>query len=149
MDEGQVKRVHSLAQLDRDAVSVYDEALKHVDDDDTKAHFVEFRDEHAHHVTKLSEAIVRLGGPEPELKVDLMGIVADWVTAFRSILGEKGPLHAMHSAESYHNSRYKEAASWDIGDSDLSSELQTFYSEEQRHMSYVEDKLAAKTSPAV
>ena len=144
MDEGQIKRVHSLAQLDRDAMSVYDEALKHVHDDDVTEHFTEFRDEHAHHVTKLSAAIVRLGGPEPDLKVDLMGIVADWVTAFRSILGEKGPLHAMHFAESHHNSRYKEAASWDIGDSDLSSELNTFYSEEQRHLSYIEEKLAAK-----
>jgi hypothetical protein len=148
MDEGQVKRVHSLAQLDRDAVSVYDEALKHVDDPDVKAHFIEFRDEHAHHVAKLSEAVVRLGGPEPELKVDLMGTVADWVTAFRSILGEKGPLHALHSAESYHNSRYKEAASWDLGDSDLSAELQTFYAEEQRHLGYVDDRLAAKASSA-
>lgn len=144
MDEAQVKRVHSLAQLDRDAVSVYDAALKHVSDEDVREHFVEFRDEHQHHVTKLSEAVVRLGGPELDLDVDAMGVVADWVIAFRSMLTEKGPLHAMHSAEKYHNTRYKEAVTWDIGDSDLSSELQTFYSEEQRHLSFIEEKLGVR-----
>ena len=145
MDREQIKRVHSLAQLDRDAVGVYNEALKHVKDEDVKTHFVEFRDEHDHHVGKLGEAVVRLGGADAVLKVDAMGVVAEWVTAFRSILGEKGPLHAMAWAESYHNTRYKEAASWDVGDADLSAQLRTFYSEEQRHLSYIEEKLAART----
>ena len=144
MDKEQIKRVHSLAQLDRDAVSVYDEALKHVTDDDVKTHFIEFRDEHARHVTKLSDAIVRLGGEAPDLKVDLMGVVADWVVAFRSMLGDKGPLHAMHMAESYHTTRYKEAAGWAIEDADLMSELQTFYSEEQRHLKYCDERLSVR-----
>ena len=51
----------------------------------------------------------------------------------------------MHFAETYHNSRYKDAVGWDLGDTDLSSQLQTFYSEEQRHLSYIEGKLAART----
>jgi hypothetical protein len=143
VDEAQVKRLHSLAQLDTDAVGVYNEALKHVSEQDVKEHYIEFRDEHQHHVTRLSEAIVRLGGAEHAFKVDAMGVVADWVIAFRSMLGERGPLHAMNWAEGYHNTRYKEAATWDVGDADLNSDLQIFYAQEQRHLSYIEEKLHA------
>ena len=54
MNEELVKKLTSLAQLDRDAMSVYEEALKHVTDDDVKTHFTEFHDEHSHHVTVYS-----------------------------------------------------------------------------------------------
>jgi hypothetical protein len=66
--------------------------------------------------------------------------------SFRSMLGEKGPLHAMHTAEGYHNSRYKEAASWDVGDADLATQLQAFYVEEQHNLSFIDDRLAVTSS---
>jgi hypothetical protein len=87
--------------------------------------------------------IVRLGGPTPELKVDLMGTVADWIVSFRSMLGEKGPLHAMHMAETYHNRRYKEASTWSVGDETLAVQLKVFYEDEQRHLRFIDEKLAA------
>jgi rubrerythrin len=144
MNEELLKKLHSLAQLDRDAVAVYNDALSRVTDEDVKTHFTEFRDEHAHHVTELSAAITRLGDSAPEFKIDAMGMVAEWVVSFRSMMGEKGPLHAMHSAETYHNSRYKDAAGWTVDDADLRSELQAFYAEEQRHLSYIDARLAVK-----
>ena len=144
MNEDLLKKLHSLAQLDRDAVAVYDDALARVTDVDVKTHFTEFRDEHSHHVTEISAAIAQLGGTATDLKVDAMGMVAEWVVKFRSMMGEKGPLHAMRSAESYHNSRYKDAVGWAIEDAALLSELQAFYAEEQRHLKYIEERLAAK-----
>ena len=146
MDEGMMKKLHSLAQLDRDAVSVYAEAMPHVTDADVKEHYTQFANEHQHHVEELSAAIVRLGGSPLELKVDAMGMVADWITSFRSMMGEKGPLHAMHFAETYHNSRYKEASSWDVGDDALAAQLLAFYGEEQGHLSFINDRLAVKAS---
>jgi hypothetical protein len=61
------------------------------------------------------------------------------------MMGEKGPLHAMHFAETYHNRRYKEAVGWVVDDANLSSELQAFYGEEQRHLSYIEEHLDTKS----
>jgi len=144
MNDELIKKLHSLAQLDRDAVTVYDDALKRVTNDDVRSHYVEFRDEHAHHVTAISEAIVRLGGTELELKVDAMGTMAGWAVSFQSSLGAKGPLHAMHTAEEYHNSRYKEAAGWTVDDTQLAADLKVFYGEEQRHLSYISERLAVK-----
>ena len=144
MNDELLKKLHSLAQLDRDAVAVYGDALAQVTDDDVKTHFTEFRDEHQHHITEISSAIMRLNGTAMDIKVDAMGMVAEWVVSFRSMMGEKGPLHAMHSAEKYHNSRYKEAAVWSVDDAALSSLLQMFYGEEQGHLKYIEQKLSVK-----
>ena len=45
-----------------------------------------------------------------------MGVVADWIVSFRSMLGEKGPLAA---------------------------QLKAFYEDEQDHLRFVDEKLAA------
>jgi len=141
MTDDVMKKLRSLAQLDRDATSVYGEALKHVEDEDVKTQFTEFRDEHEHHVNEISAAVLRLGGQAVEPEVDAMGHVADWFTAFRAMGGQRGALHAMHTAEKYHNSRYADAVTWDVGDSALQLTLERFYTEEKRHLEFVENKL--------
>lgn len=138
-----VRKLESLAQLDTDAVQVYSEALAHVHEDDVREAYTRFQGEHRYHASTLSDAIVRLGGKKPELKVDLMGRVADWVTSFRSMLGKEGALHAMKTAERYHNSRYADAAAWDLDDSDLAAILARFYGDEKRHLAFIDERLHA------
>jgi rubrerythrin len=149
MNEDLLKKVVSLAQLDRDAMGVYDDALKHTaSDEDVDSHFKEFRDEHENHVAELSAAIVRLGGTAPELGVDAMGRVAEWVTALRSMGGPNGALHALRTAEKYHNSRYEEAATWDVDDADLKATLARFLAEEKRHLAFIEGRLGKEPEAA-
>ena len=104
----------------------------------------ELRDGNEHPVSEISAALERLGGQALDLHVDAMGHIADWVTAFRSMGGEQGALHAMHTAEKYHNTRYDEAVTWDVGDIDLQATLQRFYVEEMRHLEFVETKLGVQ-----
>lgn len=136
-----LRRLEDLAQLDTDAVQVYAEALEHVKDEDVRKEFERFQGEHKYHASTLSDTIVRLGGTKPDLKVDLMGRVADWVTAFRSMIGTKGPLHAMKTAENYHNKHYGEAAEWDVGDEEVATMLKRFFGDEKRHLAFVEERL--------
>lgn len=138
MDEQTLKKLADLAQLDMDAVGVYDEAVGHVDDDEIKTRFNQFRDEHAHHVMVLSEQIERLGGTAPKSRVDFTGRMAEFMTTIRSMGGTRGALHAMRSAERYHNSRYQTATTWKLGDKPLEDTLLAFYSEEQRHLAFME-----------
>lgn len=142
MDKGLIKKLHSLAQLDRDAVSVYGEALLYVKDEEITAKFTDFSSEHQYHVDQLSAAMAELGAERHKIRLDAMGAVADWVISVRSIFGEKGPLHAMHFAETYHNTRYKEAAGWNVDDAAIAGKLKQFYGDEQHHLSYIEGKLA-------
>lgn len=143
-------KLHSLAQLDTDAVRVYDEAIEHVrDDDEVRKSFETFQGEHRYHAEQLSAAIVRLGGKKPELKVDLIGHLADWVTALRSVRGAEGALHAMETAEKYHNRHYGEALTWDVDDAELATMLKRFDDDEKRHLAFVEKRLGkAAEAPA-
>lgn len=143
-DEDLTKKLRSLAQLDRDAMSVYDDALKHVQSDTVRTQFTEFHDEHEHHLQVLSEKVTSMGGSDHEIGVDMMGRFADWATHFRSLGGEQDALRAMHTAEKYHNSRYSEAVGWDVSDPDLKATLQRFYDEEKRHLEFIESQLSAE-----
>jgi rubrerythrin len=140
------KKLISLAQVDRDATAVYDDALKHVTDEDVRTTFTDFRDEHDHHVSVISGEIVRLGGQPLNLMVDVMGHVAEWATSLRSMGGQHGALKAMRTAEKYHNQRYAEAVTWDVADEQLAGTLRRFYDEEKRHLSFIESKLAVPAS---
>lgn len=142
-----LKKLESLAQLDTDAVRVYDEALEHATDEDVHKNFERFQSEHRYHAEQLSAAIVRLGGKKPELKVDIAGHLADWVTSMRSLRGTQGALHAMDTAEKYHNRHYGEAVTWDVGDAEVAEMLRRFDADEKRHLAYVEERLG-KTAPA-
>jgi rubrerythrin len=141
MDEAVRKELTDLAQLDRDAVGVYDDALKHVDDDEVRASFKEFRDEHEHHITVITASLKRITGQSPDLSVDFMGRMAEFVTTLRSASGTTGALHAMRTAEQYHNHRYEAALGWDIGDEDLASLIRQFREEEKRHLAFIEQRL--------
>jgi rubrerythrin len=141
-----LKKLASLAQLDTDAVHVYDEALEHTTDDDVRKSFERFQSEHRYHAQQLSETIVRLGGEKPERKVDMAGHLADWVTSMRSMRGTEGALHAMETAEKYHNRHYGDAVTWDVGDDEVATMLRRFDDDEKRHLAYVDEKLG-KTTP--
>lgn len=133
--------LESLAQLDTDAVRVYDEAIKHADEEDVRTNFERFQGEHRYHGQQLSVEITRLGGKLPVMKVDLAGRLAEWITAIRSVRGTEGALHAMRTAEKYHNRRYNEAAGWDTSDEGVSTLLRQFDDDEKRHLAYIEERL--------
>jgi rubrerythrin len=145
MEEDLQKKLTGLAQLDTDAVTVYDEAMKHVTDDEVKTNLQGFRAEHDFHAKQLSETINRMWGVTPELKVDVMGHMADWFTSMRSMGGTEGALHALKTAEGYHNTKYREATMWDT-DEELRNMLDRFYQNEKHHLEYVEAHLKAGAS---
>lgn len=41
-----------------------------------------------------------------------------------------------------HNSRYKEAASWDVGDAELAGRIEAFYADEREQLGFMNEKLA-------
>jgi len=149
MDDTELARkLASLGRLDFDAVSVYSEALAHVTDDTVRASFEQFQADHKYHAEHLAEAVERLGGEKPEPKVDLMGQVADLVTALRSRGGTVGALHAMLTAEHFHNSRYGDAATWDVGDEEIATLLKRFFDDEKHHLAFIEEHLGKGTPAA-
>lgn len=138
-----IRKLESLAQLDTDAVGVYSRALEHSLDEEVRNRFGQFLDDHMNHADRLSETIERIGGTRPDLHVDMMGKVAEWLTAFRSRRNTEGALHAMETAENYHVSHYREASEWAIDDREVQLMINGFYEDEQRHLEYVQTRLRA------
>jgi len=132
----------SLMHLDVDAMNVYDEVLTHVTDEVIRMNFTMFRNEHEHHATVLVAAIKELGETPPEPREDMMGKFAEMAMGLRSITGDQGALHAMRTAEHYHNSHYKDAQAWDV-DPTLKETLSSFYGDEVKHLAFIEKKLSA------
>jgi rubrerythrin len=139
-------KLHSLAQLDTDAVAVYDEALESVDDEEVRKSFERFQAEHRYHASWLVDTIERIGGSRPEMSVDLVGRMVDWVTSLRSRSGTHGALKAMQTAERYHNRRYSDAMTWDVDDPDVANMIRRFDEDERRHLSFVEERLGVTVS---
>jgi len=135
------KKLADLAQLDYDAVRVYDEALEHTTEAEITTAFEHFRSDHKNHYEQLTEWIGKLGGEQPRLHVDVMGHAADWLTSIRSLRGTAGAVHAMRTAEKYHNSHYAKAAEWDVDNEEVATMLRRFYNDERQHLEFVESHL--------
>ena len=58
-----------------------------------------------------------------------------------------GALHAMLTAEHFHNSRYAEAAKWDVADEEVATLLKRFFDDEKHHLAFIEERLG-KVAPA-
>lgn len=136
-----VRHLASLMHLDIDASHVYDEVLTHATDEDIRNHFTMFRDEHKHHADVIAGVIEALGETAPAPDEDLVGRLSELALGLRSATGDRGALHAMRTAENYHNSRYKDAKGWDV-EATLKETLTSFYGDEVEHLAYMEKKLS-------
>lgn len=132
--------LEKLIHLDVDATHAYDSAIKNVNEQIIKEKLIQFQADHRKHIDLLSAKMLELGGTPPELTSDFKGFIISGFTALRSLTGTKGALEAMESNEKLTNSRYEEACKKDFP-ADILSILQSNYSDEQRHLSFVREAL--------
>ncbi len=130
-----------LAQLDADAISMYNQAIVHATEEDVRAAFQSFRADHRQHLSELPQAIQHFGWATPEFKVDLLGHLEEWIVALRCVGGTSGALHAMWTAEKHHTKVYGRSLEWELDDPVLPLLLRDFHEHEQHHLSYVEEHI--------
>lgn len=131
-----------LAQLDIDAVSAYDQALKHIDNPKIFADVDKFRNDHVRHIDILEPLIQFYGGTPPERTKDFKGYLIEGFTSLRSITGLQGALKAMDTNEMLTNKIYRDA----IDDNptlpaDVLLVIQANYMDERAHLIYIRDAL--------
>lgn len=130
-----------LAQIDADAVAIYDEALKHATEEGVRSAFESFRIDHKRHLAELPKAIQHFGWATPEFKVDLTGYLEEWAVALFCVGGTAGALRALLKAERQHNKAYGDSLMWEFDDLDLPELLRDFHAHEARHLAFVEQQL--------
>jgi len=134
------KKVNTLIQLDIDAVHAYEQAIQNIGIEEIRSRLTEYKDDHQRHVSELSSYVQSNGGGLPEFSPDFKGFLIQGFTALRSSTGTVGALKAMMMNEKLTNKKYSEATEWDIP-SEAMSIIQKNYSDEQRHLEFVQQRL--------
>lgn len=136
-----VDHLKALIQLDIDAAYAYTQAINRIEYHDIQKKLADFRDDHVNHRDGLSALVREMGGVPPEDTPDLKGYLIEGFTALRSMMGTKSALEAMRSNERLTNKKYAEAAKADFPQH-VKLMIETNYTDEQRHLEYIEDILA-------
>ena len=139
-----VKKLAKLAQLDIDAVRAYEQALEEITVPSVHASLMSFKRDHEQHIVDLSREIKALGGEPPENSPDLKGFLITGFTAIRSLTGTEGALKAMLTNEKLTTSTYESALKEDSLLPHVRELVEKNYSDERRHLAYIEKTLADK-----
>jgi uncharacterized protein (TIGR02284 family) len=143
MDTAKVlDKLNDLIKLDVDAIHAYDQSISACTMDELKRTLTEFRADHDRHVRDLSDCVRQLGG-QPDVRRDWKGFIIGGFTAIVS-QGDHSSLLAMQTNEELTNSYYRRALDLEDLSPDVRALLEKNYSDEQRHLSWIKDKLAAR-----
>ncbi len=147
----QLTKLRDLAQLDVDAIGLYEAAIQRIDVPVVREKLMEFRADHARHVQDLKVAIVKLGGTQIEEKPDVKGSILRGFTAISSMMGTQPALIAMIGNEELNNRSYQSALKLDWLP-DERALIEKNHSDEQRHLAWIKqaskEKIWAKESGA-
>jgi rubrerythrin len=135
-----IKKLESLAQLDIDAFHAYGQAIEKITYQSIRENFTKFQQDHLRHVEEISALIREMGQVPPEFSRDFKGFLLEGFTSLRSLSGTQGALAAMRTNEKITNSRYQDATGLDLPP-EVHTLLEKNYSDEQRHLAYIEDRL--------
>lgn len=133
-----IARLNDLIQLDVDAVEAYGHAIKHMEYDDIRRRLLDFQDDHKTHIRNLTELVQHLGGKPVKPSPDLKGYLIEGFTALMSVAGSMGAMEAMKANEILTTKKYSEAAALDLPE-EVHKMMLTHYSQEQRHLQYMEE----------
>ncbi len=143
MAEKELSKLRELAQLDVDAIDLYQAAIERIDVLLIREKLAEFRVDHQRHVQDLNAAIIRLGGTELVSSRDLKGTVLRGFTAVTSMMGNHAALLAMMANEELTNRSYESAlkADWTP---DIRALIEKNFGDEKRHLAWIKQALKDK-----
>ncbi|HZP66393.1 MAG TPA: PA2169 family four-helix-bundle protein [Rudaea sp.] len=134
-----IEELNELIRFDYDAVGAYNEAIDHVKEAVIRDPLTKFRGDHERHIMDLTAIVRRLGG-KPVEKADFKGMVRKTMTKVAGLIGTETVLRAMKSNEEVLNKTYAHHASLDFP-RDILDIVQRNFSDEQRHLAWVEQAL--------
>ncbi len=139
--EKQLSKLRELAQLDVDAISLYEEAINRITVPLISERIAEFRVDHLHHVQDLNDEMVGLGGQPVPPVPDLKGTLLRGFTAVTSMMGNQAALMAMIANEELTNRTYDSALKLDWPPAQRAL-IEKNDADEKRHLQWL--KSAAK-----
>lgn len=133
--------LNDLIQLDVDAVEAYSQVIKHIEYDDIGRRLLDFQDDHKNHIRDLTALVQKLDGKPIKPSPDLKGYLLEGFTMLMSVSGSLPAMEAMKANEVLVNRKYARAAGMDLPE-EVMKLIRTNYSQEQRHLTYLQDIIA-------
>jgi uncharacterized protein (TIGR02284 family) len=137
-----IDELNDLIRFDYDAVGAYDEAIDSIKEIAIRDQLVRFRGDHERHIRDLSERVRKLGRQPPE-RPGVRGVVRKTLTKVAGLVGTEATLRAMRSNEEVLNKQYAARVNLEFPP-DLLQLIQRNYSDEQRHLAYIEQALQGR-----
>ncbi|MEJ2032119.1 MAG: DUF2383 domain-containing protein [Deltaproteobacteria bacterium] len=135
-----IRSLNELAQLDIDAWHAYAQAIDQINESEIRERLRIFQEDHYNHILNLSDRVSEFGSEPPEFSMDFIGYVIEGFAAIHSMSGTRGALKAMHSNEQIVNEKYAEVLKKELP-TDILSLIEMNYSDEKRHLAYLEEQL--------
>jgi len=138
-----VEKMRSLAQLDVDAMDLYEAAIARIHVPAVKEKLQAFRVDHDRHVQDLNAKILQLGGERVEHVPDLKGKILRGFTAITSMMGTEAALMAMMGNEELTNRTYQAALKMDW-QAEERALIEKNYGDERRHLEWIKQAVKAR-----
>lgn len=130
----------ALVQLDVDAVLAYDRAIGAMGEGLVARELAAFKLDHQRHVLELSQLLLGMGIPPPQVKPDLKGSLLGSLTGLRSRFGTEQALQAMRANEQLTTSSYARALAKPFPE-DVLAVVRRGDADERRHLAWIERAL--------
>jgi uncharacterized protein (TIGR02284 family) len=130
-------KLRELAQLDVDAIGLYDAAIQRITVPLVREKLSEFRVDHVRHVQDLNTEILKLGGEQVDGSPDAKGTLLRGFTAVTSMMGTQAALFAMARNEELTNHSYQSALKGADWTAEVRSLIERNYADERRHLAWI------------
>jgi uncharacterized protein (TIGR02284 family) len=130
-------KLRELAQLDVDAIGLYDAAIQRITVPLVREKLSEFRVDHVRHVQDLNAEILKLGGEQVDGSPDVKGTLLRGFTAVTSMMGTQAALFAMAGNEEITNHSYQSALKAADWTAEVRSLIERNYADERRHLAWI------------
>ncbi|HEY3318072.1 MAG TPA: ferritin-like domain-containing protein [Coriobacteriia bacterium] len=143
----QIEHLGRLLHVEVHAVSAYDGAIERIRDEGRRRHLEGMRDDHERHVIDITELLREMGEPAPGPTPEVERLFAPAMSALKNGSADDDVLHAMRMNEQVLAHEYANARGWGVG-LQVHDLLARNDADEQRHLSAIEEMLAATGTPA-
>jgi uncharacterized protein (TIGR02284 family) len=134
-----IEVLSDLVQLDRNAISAYDQAIEACEHAHIRDTLTRFKGDHERHVSDLSAQVTALGGV-PAASPDLKGKLLEGFTAITS-QGDQSALMAMRGNEELTNRQYASALEQALT-AEARVVVERNHDDEKRHLAWIKDALS-------
>jgi len=141
-----IEAIKELIELEYDAIGAYNSALNNLENPEYKKRFDEFKSDHEHHISELSDFLSRYNESAPKGPDNLKKLLLKGKVEIASIFGDQNILRAMLSNEEDTNTAYERINGRvnESTDSTIAEVISKGLNDEKKHKEWLQNNVSQK-----